>query len=307
MRIDNLMAPKGLSKIFPKETSLELFRRICLCRNFELNVKRAISEKKMPRIFTYLSLGQETATAAISMSLPDTPNFPCYQSRFGQHRCHDLYLCYGGSPEKLRDELRGLPSGCAGGMGGSASIHSPETRMFGHDGHMGTQVKIGLGYALGSNEKTLIVMGDASAEEGYVLGALGEAATKKAPLLFICMDNNLSILTEVKVRRSWKMVDDAKAKGMPAYDIPDDPWLIMDHVNKVKNNLPAFLNIHYCRELWHEGIGSDGQPEWNRYDLVKTELITLGYGSELKNIENSVAHYIENLWEDVLHPKKEQV
>ena len=41
-------------------------------------------------------------------------------------------------------------------------------------------------------------MGDASAEEDYVLGALGWAATKKLPILFIVEDNNLSILTEKK-------------------------------------------------------------------------------------------------------------
>ena len=307
MRLAKFKGPKDLAKTFSKEVSLELFRRICLCRNFELNVKRAISGKKIPRIFTYLSLGQESATSAISLSFPDTMTWPSFVPRFGQHRCHDLYLCYGASPEKLRDELLGLPIGCAGGMGGSASIHSPETGMFGHDGHMGTQVKIGVGYSLGSGLKTLIVMGDASAEEGYVLGALGEAASKKAPTLFVCMDNNLSILTEVKVRRSWTMSDEAKAKGMPAYDVPDDPWFIMDCVTKLKDKLPAFLNIHYCRELWHEGPGCDGPPEWNRYELVKTQLIFLGLKSEVEMIENSTAHYIENLWEDVLSPIKERV
>ena len=42
-------------------------------------------------------------------------------------------------------------------------------------------------------------MGDASAEEDYVLGALGWASTKKLPILFIVEDNNLSILTEKKL------------------------------------------------------------------------------------------------------------
>ena len=277
---------------------------MCLCRNFELNVKKAISEKRMPKVFAYLSLGQESATSAISLAFPDSPEIS-FVPRFGQHRCHDLYLCYGGSPEKLRDELRGLPGGCAGGMGGSASIHCPETGMFGHDGHMGTQVKIGVGYALGSNQKTLIIMGDASAEEGYVLGAMGEAATKKAPVLFVCMDNNLSILTEVKVRRSWTMVDEARAKGMPAIDILDDPWEIMSVVNNLKNKLPAFVNIHYCRELWHEGIGSDGPPKWNRYELIRTELLSLGYTSEVRSIERETTDYIKNIWAEVLSPEKE--
>ena len=41
-------------------------------------------------------------------------------------------------------------------------------------------------------------LGDASAEEDYVLTSLGWASTKKLPILFIVEDNNLSILTEKK-------------------------------------------------------------------------------------------------------------
>ena len=300
MRQTTSTHPPGLSKTFSKGISLELFRKICLCRNFELNVKNAYDGKLIPIIPIYLSLGQETATSAISMAFPGA-------AQFAQHRCHDTYLCYGGSPEKLRDELLGLPSGCAGGMGGSASIHSPETKMFGHDGLMGTQIPIAVGYALGSGNKTLAIMGDASAEEGYVLGAMGEAASKKAPVLFVCTDNNLSILTKVKVRRNWIMADEAKAKGMPAYDIIDDPWLIMHYIEMIRNDLPAFLNIHYCRELWHAGTGCDGPPKWNRYKLIKKELILLGYQSEVKDIEKKVSHLIQDLWKDVFNPAKERV
>ena len=68
--------------------------------------------------------------------------------------------------------------------------------MFGHDGHMGTQVPIGVGACFTSKKPTIIFMGDAAAEEDYVLGALGWASTKKLPILFIVEDNNLSILTE---------------------------------------------------------------------------------------------------------------
>ncbi len=299
MRSKNLGIIPGLSKLFLKEISLELFRRICNCRNFELNVKKAYDKGLMPKIPIYLSLGQEAAAAALSLAFPEA-------RQFGQHRCHDLYLCYGGSPEKLRDELLGLNSGCAGGMGGSASIHSPGTGMFGHDGLMGTQVPIAVGYALGSGNKTLAIMGDASAEEGYVLGAMGEAASKKAPILFACLDNDLSILTKVEIRRSWKMTDEAMAKGMPAYDITDDPWLIMHHVKQVKNNLPAFLNIRVCRELWHAGTGCDGQPEWNRYEMVKKEMALLGFDQEVKTTENNSSHYMDGLWKQTLFPPEKE-
>lgn len=281
--------PQRCSELFPKSVSLELFRRICLCRYFELNYKKYYdqSDKKIP---IYLSLGQESVAAALSLAFPETEKI------FGQHRCHDWYLCFGGNIEELIDELLYRPSGCATGMGGSASIHSPTINMIGHDGHMGTQVPIAVGYALGSREKTLTIMGDASAEEGYVLGALGEGASKKLPILFICTDNGLSVLTKLEVRRSWRMVDEAEAKGMPAIDILDDPWLIMARVNELKKSLPAFMNIHVCRELWHAGTGCDGPPEWNRFELTKKELARVGLEKESDEIEKETVHAIQTIW-----------
>ena len=50
---------------------------------------------------------------------------------FGQHRCHSIYISFGGDKSKLIDELLGKKTGCNRGMGGSASISSKEINMFG--------------------------------------------------------------------------------------------------------------------------------------------------------------------------------
>lgn len=292
MRLGYFNHIEGISRLFTTTQTLELFRRICSVRSFELNVKKAYDTGLMPKIPIYLSLGQESITAALSITLPDA-------YKFGQHRCHDIYICWGGDLRSLRDELLGLPTGCTGGMGGSASIHSEEARMFGHDGHMGTQIPIAGGYAQGSGNVTIAIMGDASAEEGYVLGDMGKVASRKDPVLFVCYDNHLSIKTEIETRRSWKMVDIAKAFGMPAIDIIDDPWLIMQKVEQIKDHLPAFLNIHTCRELWHAGTGCDGPPEWNRYELVKNEMAFLDLQKETEMIEKSTKNHVDEIWNEV--------
>lgn len=244
----------------------------------------------------YLSVGQETIASALSIAFPNT-------CQFGQHRCHDIYLSYGGDIGALIDELLHKPTGCAGGWGGSASIHSPKTGMFGHDGLMGTQVPIATGFALGSGKNTLAIMGDASAEEDYIPPSLGYAASKKLPILFVCSDNGLSILTKIAARRSWKMIDVAKAFGMKAIETTDDPWLIMHHTNKLKNQLPAFMNIHTCRVLWHAGTGTDGPPDWDRFDLVKKELIKLGLAQQAASIEDSTKKFVNKLWQEKLNAR----
>ena len=67
--------------------------------------------------------------------------------------------------------------------GGSAQSIQ-KIKMFGHDGHMGTQAPIGTGACFESKQPTLVFL-DASAEEDYVLGALGWASTKK--LLYLLL------------------------------------------------------------------------------------------------------------------------
>ena len=280
----------NLSRIFDPKETLEIFRRMCLIRYFELNVKKTYDGKLIPKIPIYLSVGQETIASALSVVFENRK-----PALFGQHRCHDIYLAFGGDPAKLIDELRGWPTGCAGGMGGSASIHCPEIKMIGHDGLMGTQVADAVGNMLPDKETTIAFMGDASAEEGFVLESIGYAATKKLPALFVVCDNNLSIRTTKDVRRNWTMHEHANF-GMPSVEITDDPWLIAYQARRFINSLPALMNIHTCRELWHAGTGKDGEPEWNRFETVKAELEKIGMGVEAEAVENVTRKCVDELW-----------
>ena len=279
-----------ISHKFSKDTTLEMWRRLCDIRYFELKVKEAYDGGliKMP---VYLSVGQEAIAAALATVYKNP-------AIFGQHRCHDFYLAYGGDPAALRDELLHKVTGCARGMGGSASIYNPQIKMFGHDGLMGTQIPLSVGYAINNRENTLAVMGDASAEEDYVLASIGYASHKKAPVLFVCMDNGLSILTKVDVRRNWKMTDIAEAFKVGAAEITDDPWLVMWHAEQLANKgLPAFMNVHVVRHLWHNGTGTDGPPEWDRFALVKEEIGRLGWAKEAGEIEKEAESRAGELWE----------
>ncbi len=278
----------GLAGKFGRDFALELFRRGNYVRQFEFKVKEAFDKKRF-QIPIYLCIGQEFNAAAMSMVLQGF-------DIFAQHRAHGIYLAFGAPPEKLRDELFGLPSGCSGGMSGSNAIQAPEIRMFGHSGLMGEQVPIAVGAALASGRPTLSVCGDASVEEDYIYPSLGYAVTRKLPILFICEDNGLSILTPVATRRSWSAVDFARSLGMPAADITDDPWLVAHHMRELSKNLPAFINIQTVRNLWHAGTGYDGPPDWDRYHLVKEELGRMGLDKEVREIETENTRRVEKIW-----------
>ena len=288
----------GIANDFSRDTTLELLRRMSLSRWFELKTHE-VYDTGVIHAPIYLSFGQEAVAAALSLVFrEEQPDI------FAQHRAHDFYLCYGGEPVALIDELLGLSTGCAQGMGGSASIHSPAIKMHGHDGLMGSQIPIAVGFTLrktrvGDSSPTLAVMGDASAEEDYVSSSLGYASTKKLPILFVCLDNGLSVLTPIELRRNWSMVDLAEAYKMPAVEIADDPWLVMHQVLRLKNQLPALLNIQVCRGSSHAGTRKDNyqEPAWNRFELMKSTLEELGFIGAAEAIDARIKVEVSRLWD----------
>jgi TPP-dependent pyruvate/acetoin dehydrogenase alpha subunit len=269
---------------------LNAFKKASFCRHFENEVYKNVQNKNI-KIPVYLSAGQEYIPASIATIMESKGIEP---NIFIQHRGHSTYLSFGASPIELIDELLGRKTGCAGGMGGSASIHSHEKNIFGHDGLMGSQVPIAVGHCYSTRKPTIVTMGDASAEEDYVMGALGWASTKNLPILFIVEDNNLSILTEKKVRRNWEMDAVAKAFNMKAVNIQDDPLVINMHLEDYNFNGPMLLNINTNRKYWHSGAGQDG----DNFDRYNNELKALGEEATKIDLENK--QLVETLWEQQL-------
>jgi pyruvate dehydrogenase E1 component alpha subunit len=269
---------------------LNAFKKASFCRHFENEVYKNVQNKNI-KIPVYLSAGQEYIPASIATIMESKGIEP---NIFIQHRGHSTYLSFGASPIELIDELLGRKTGCAGGMGGSASIHSHEKNIFGHDGLMGSQVPIAVGHCYSTRKPTIVTMGDASAEEDYVMGALGWASTKNLPILFIVEDNNLSILTEKKVRRNWEMDAVAKAFNMKAVNIQDDPLVINMHLEDYNFNGPILLNINTNRKYWHSGAGQDG----DNFDRYNNELKALGEEATKIDLENK--QLVETLWEQQL-------
>jgi pyruvate dehydrogenase E1 component alpha subunit len=269
---------------------IEAFKKASLCRHFENQVYKVSQDKHIKFPF-YLSAGQEYIPASIYTVLEEKG---IDANVFIQHRGHSHYLCKGADPIQLIDELLGRKTGCAGGMGGSASIHSHEKNIFGHDGLMGSQVPIAVGHAYETRKPTIVIMGDASAEEDYVLGALGWASTKNLPILFIVEDNNLSILTEKKMRRNWEMDKIALGFRMEAANINDDPLVIEAFLKDYNFEYPMLLNIKTHRKYWHSGAGQDG----NEFDRYENELKSLG--DEGKKIDEENKLFIEKLWQQQL-------
>ena len=276
-----------------KKFRLKVFEKASYCRHFEEQVIKHIKSKDI-NIPTYVSAGQEFISSTIATICENMKIKPLL---FGQHRCHSIYLSFGGNKIKLVNELLGRKNGCTKGMGGSASIHSKEINMFGHDGLMGSNGPIGVGACFALKQPTIIFLGDAAAEEDYVLGGLGWASTKNLPLLTIIEDNNLSILTEKKVRRNWEMEDVAKSFKMEGYSLNDEPLNILKY-SKSFFNKPCLLNIKTHRIYWHAGAGKDSNDTFDRYDHEKKQLGEIAY-----ELDQKIKKEMEDLWKKQLEKR----
>jgi|TARA_B110000240_G_scaffold109747_1_gene123401 TPP-dependent pyruvate/acetoin dehydrogenase alpha subunit len=272
-----------------KNFRLEIFKKASLCRNFENELYKKVQDKliKFP---VYLSAGQEFIAATVAQKMSEINIEP---DIFIQHRGHSTYLAFGGDIDELIDEMLGRKTGCSGGMGGSASIQCKEKNIFGHDGLMGNQMPIGVGACFASKLPTIIFVGDSAAEEDYSLSSIGWASTKKLPILFIVEDNNLSILTEKKIRRNWEMHDVANGMRVESYDISDNPVEINKHLKNVFNK-PLLLNINTIRKYWHAGAGTDGE----NFDRYEEEM--LFFRSEGKEIDEYNKNLVTRAWKKQL-------
>ena len=266
---------------------LQVFKKASIARNFEEQVIANVKNKNI-KIPVYVSAGQEFIASSISTICEIKKIKPLI---FGQHRCHSTYLTFGGNKARLIDELLGKKTGCTSGMGGSASIHSKAINMYGHDGLMGSNGPVGVGACYATKKPTIIFLGDAAAEEDYVLGALGWAATKKLPILIIVEDNNYSILTEKKIRRNWEMSDVAKSFNIKGFNLNDNPVNI-NRYSKYFFKQPCLLNINTNRIYWHAGAGKDSEKTFDRYKSEKKIL-----GLEAKLIDNNSKKIIKKLWQ----------
>jgi pyruvate dehydrogenase E1 component alpha subunit len=235
----------------------------------------------------YLGIGQEYVAASLA-SLLETFK----PAIFAQHRAHSYYLAFGGDENSLLQEILGNKAeGCARGYGGSVGLISSEIQMFGHSGVMGEQAYIGSGWALATQKPALIVMGDATIEEDYVGPILGFSVLRNLPVLFVCEDNGLAVLTPTLSRRLWDARGLASAYGMRFQELEDDPFTIRHVLNNYAFEYPLFLNIKVQRKNRHVGAILEGEVQWDREILFKENYIKI-YG--LESYETARAKWFDN-------------
>ena len=276
---------------------------------FDESCYKAIKNGKV-KCFTYLSSGQEWVSAAVAAALEEEGIRPYV---FAQHRNHAPYLCFGGDPMRLRNELLGRDEeGTSYGIGGDPCHADSKAKIVGHIGLIADQVPVAVGHCFGTREPSVVFLGDGAVEEDYFAPALGMAAKHKLPILFIVEDNDLSVLTPKSARRDWKVVDVAEAYGLEAYDIGINDISKLSEVSSYWAELdtkPTLLNVHCKRKYWHvcfdKGFGINeeymipGESHRLLFDIIgdysEADVGFCSLGTRDKG-EGSIKSEMEKLW-----------
>jgi TPP-dependent pyruvate/acetoin dehydrogenase alpha subunit len=212
------------------ETALRIYRTMVECRGFETRAQELFFEG-LVRGTTHLGVGQEAVAAGVAAAMrPDDWTFCTY-------RGHNHTLARGVPMAPILAELFGRGTGLLGGKGGSMHLTSVEHGVMGSYAIVGAHLPIALGAAWsaqyrGTSQVAVCFFGDGTTNIGAFHEALNMAAVWKAPVVFVCENNQYMEYTPIGAVTAVPRpaADRASAYGLEPIVVdgndPDAVWLV---------------------------------------------------------------------------------
>jgi len=177
------------------ETRLRLYRLMVECRGFESRAQELFFEG-LVRGTTHLGVGQEAVAAGFAVAMRED------DYTFATYRGHNHALVRGAPMGPLYAELFGRATGLMGGKGGSMHITDVAHGMMGSYAIVGAHLPIALGAAWSaqyrkSGQVAVCFFGDGTTNIGGFHEALNMAAVWKAPVVFVCENNQYMEYTPI--------------------------------------------------------------------------------------------------------------
>jgi TPP-dependent pyruvate/acetoin dehydrogenase alpha subunit len=174
---------------------LAMYRSMVASRSFEQRTHELFLAG-LVRGTTHLGIGQEAIAAGFSAAMRDD------DYTFATYRGHNHALARGVPMAPLLAELMGKATGLMGGKGGSMHITSVEHGMMGSYAIVGAHLPIAVGAAWsalrrGSGQVAVCFFGDGTTNIGAFHEALNLAAVWKAPVVFVCENNQYMEYTAI--------------------------------------------------------------------------------------------------------------
>ena len=208
-----------LGRNLPKETLLEMQRRMLRIRLFDERASKMVKRGYIPDT-VHTSIGQEAQVVGACMALRSGDHMT------GNHRSHGHPIGMGSPLGPLMAELVGKATGVCGGKGGSLHLADYKVGSLGESGITGSSIPIAVGaglsaQVLGEDRVALTFFGDGTANQGVLYEAMNLASAYKLPVIFLCENNFYALSTPSHTVTGGRIVDRAAGFGMPGIRVED--------------------------------------------------------------------------------------
>jgi pyruvate dehydrogenase E1 component alpha subunit len=177
------------------ELRLRMYRTMVECRRFEQRTHELFLAG-LVRGTTHLGIGQEAVAAGFAAAMRDDDYTFC------TYRGHNHTLARGVPMSPILLELVGRQGALMGGKGGSMHLTSVEHGAMGSYAIVGAHLPIAVGAAWsaqyrGSGQVAVCFFGDGTTNIGSFHEAINLAAVWKAPVVFVCENNQYMEYTAI--------------------------------------------------------------------------------------------------------------
>jgi TPP-dependent pyruvate/acetoin dehydrogenase alpha subunit len=195
---------------------IDMYRTMVAIRRFEEKVAELHMAARL-RGSVHVYLGEEAVATGACAALRQTDYIT------STHRGHGHCIAKGGELPRMMAEIFGRQTGYCKGKGGSMHIADIEAGILGANGIVGAGIPIAVGAAVGCQVKgidriVLSFFGDGAANTGSFHEAINLASVLKAPVIFLCENNQWAVSTPV----SYALPVPSVADRAHAYDIPGE-------------------------------------------------------------------------------------
>jgi pyruvate dehydrogenase E1 component alpha subunit len=301
----------------PRDTLLQLLRRMLLIREFEGRVASLFAAGELPG-FVHLYIGQEAIAAGVCATLNSADWIT------STHRGHGHLLAKGGDPRRMMAELFGKVTGYCKGKGGSMHIADPSIGILGANGIVGAGIPIAVGAAMtartkGTSQVAVAFFGDGASNEGTFAESLNLASMLNLPVLFVCENNGYAVGTPYsRISRTKAISDRAAGYGLPGVTVDGNDVLAVyaaasEAVARARNGEgPTLIEARTFRWRPHfEGEPDtyrtrDEVAEWRARDPIlrlRKQLINGGLVSEAE--ADAIADSVRAVIDDAVEYARE--
>jgi TPP-dependent pyruvate/acetoin dehydrogenase alpha subunit len=199
-----------------RETMLDLYRRLCLCREFESALISYATKDGKPVGHPYL--GQEAVAAGVCTALHADDRV------LSTHRAHGHAVAKGCDLERLALELYGSSEGTCRGRAGEMYVAQTDVGYFGGTqivaGNVAMAAGLALAAQLGQLDRVAVAfVGDGGVNQGVLHEALNLAAIWSLPLVLVVENNGYAQTTSTRYATAGRITERAASYGIAAVSV----------------------------------------------------------------------------------------